>query len=65
MIVEINKGRLIISLKPREPKASKSGKNLLVASTRGVNTSSVKVSGRTVRVTAHAFIHAVPLKKRP
>jgi hypothetical protein len=56
MKVEVKSGRLIISLKLRKPTASKSGKTLLVASTRGVKYSNVKIRGRWVRVNANAFI---------
>jgi len=56
MKVELKNGRLIISLKLRKPTPSKSGKTLLVASTRGVKSSDAKVSGRRVRVNANAFI---------
>ena len=56
MKVEVKNGRIIISLKLRKPAPSKSGKTLLVASTRGVRRSGVKVTGRWVRVNANAFI---------
>ena len=56
MKVEVEKGRLVISLKLRKPSPSKSGKTLLVASTRGVRQSNVKIRGRRVRVNANAFI---------
>lgn len=58
MKVEIKNGRIIISLKLWKPTASKSGKTLLVATTRGVRRSGVKVGGRWVRVNANAFIDA-------
>jgi hypothetical protein len=63
MKVEIKNGRLIISLKLRKPTPSKSGKTLLVASTRGVKSSNEKVSGRRVRVNANAFIDIHRLKQ--
>ena len=50
MKVEVKNGRLTISLKLRKPTPSKSGKTLLVASTRGVQTSSVEVNGKPVRI---------------
>ena len=56
MKVEVKNGRIIISLKLWKPTASKSGKTLLVASTRGVRRSTVKIGGRWVRIIAHAFI---------
>jgi len=63
MKVEIKNGRLLISLKLRKPTASKSGKTLLVASTRGVKSSNAKISGRHVRVNANAFIDVHPRKQ--
>jgi hypothetical protein len=56
MKVEVKGGRILISLKLRKPAKSKSGKTLLVASTRGVRTSTVKIRGRRVRINANAFI---------
>lgn len=61
MKVEVENGRLVISLKLRKPAPSKSGKTLVVASTRGVQPSKVKIRGKVVRVNANAFIDA----KRP
>ena len=58
MKVEIKKDRLMISLPLRKPKPSKSGKTLLVGSTRGVRRSTVKMRGKWVRIIAHAFIDA-------
>jgi hypothetical protein len=56
MVVQVKNGKLLISLKLRKPAKSKSGKTLLVATTRGVRTSAVKIRGRRVRVNANAFI---------
>jgi hypothetical protein len=64
MKTEVTNDRFVISLKLREPKPSKSGKTLLVASTHGVRSSSVKVDGRPVLVNANAFID-VRQPKRP
>ena len=59
MKIELTKGRLLISLKVRrKPKPSKSGKSLIIASTRGVRHSKVKIQGRRVSVNANAFISA-------
>jgi hypothetical protein len=58
MKVEVKNGRIIISLKLWKPTASKSGKTLLVASTRGVRRSTVRMRHKWVRVIAHAFIDA-------
>jgi hypothetical protein len=58
MKLELKDGRLIISLKLRKPTPSKSGKTLLVGTTRGVRRSTVKMRGKWVRIVAHAFIDA-------
>ena len=64
MKVEVKNGRLLISLKLRKkPKPSHSGKTLVLATTRGVRTSSVEIANRPVRVTANAFIDADYSKK--
>ncbi len=55
-MTEIKNGRFVISLKLRKPTLSKSGKTLVVASTRGVKRSSVKIDGKAVRYIANAFI---------
>jgi hypothetical protein len=65
MKVGIKNDRLVISLKLRKPTPSKSGKTLLVASTRGVRRSNIKMQGRWVRVNANAFIDVgQPTKRR-
>jgi hypothetical protein len=56
MIVEKKRGRLLISLPLRKPKPSSSGKTRLVATSRGVKDSGLKVAGMPLRVTASAFI---------
>ena len=47
---------LVITLKVNQPKPSKSGKSLLVASTRGPRDSGITIKGKKVRVSANAFI---------
>jgi hypothetical protein len=47
---------LVITLKVNQPKPSKSGKSLLVASTRGPRNSGITIKGKKVRVSANAFI---------
>ena len=64
MKAEIKNDRLIISLKVRKPAPSKSGKTLLVATTRGVRRSAIKMRGKWVRVIAHAFIDVPHPTKR-
>ena len=56
MLVEKKKGRLLISLPLRKPKPSSSGKTRLVATSRGVKETSIKIAGMPLRVTASAFI---------
>jgi len=56
MEAKIDKGNLIITLSLEEPRLSSSGKNLLVATSRGVQRSTVRVRGRVVSVVANAFI---------
>lgn len=50
-------GQLVISLPMEKPTKSASGKTLIVASSRGVRSSSVKVGGKDVCVVANAFIY--------
>jgi hypothetical protein len=50
------KNKLVITLKMCNPVPSRSGKTLLVATTRGVRKSAVEVDGRRVRFVANAFI---------
>ena len=64
MKVEVSDGRLIISLKLRKPAPSRSGKTLLIATTRGVRYSNVKIGRKRVRVTANAFINLNKPKAR-
>jgi hypothetical protein len=47
---------LVIRLKAKKPRLSKSGKTMLVASTRGVKKSSVMLSGKPLRYIANVFI---------
>ncbi len=55
---------LVIRLKVKEPRLSKSGKTLVVGSTRGIKKSSVLINGKPVRYSANAFID-LNQKKRP
>jgi hypothetical protein len=58
--------KLIITLSVNPPKRSKSGKSLLIASTRGPRNSGITINGKEVRVSANAFIlvDRKPLKPR-
>jgi hypothetical protein len=57
MKAKIEHGKLVISLPLQEPKLSKSGKALVVATSRGVRQSTVKLEGKSVQVNANAFIY--------
>ena len=48
--------KLVITLTLKEPKPSRSGKTLLVGSTRGVKKSGVRILGKAVRFVANAFV---------
>ena len=64
MKVEVKNGRLLISLKLQKPIPSRTGKTLLVASTRGVRRSKVTIAGKPVRYIANAFIDLERPKRR-
>jgi hypothetical protein len=57
MKVTKNKRRLIIDMPLKEPRASASGKTLVVASSRGVRATEVKIDGKVVCVSANAFFY--------
>jgi hypothetical protein len=57
MKVTKKKRRLIIDLPLKEPRASVSGKTLVVASSRGVRTTDVKIDGKVLCVSANAFFY--------
>jgi hypothetical protein len=56
MKAEIRGDRLLISLPLQKPTPSKSGKSLVVASTRGTKKAKIKIRGRSLRVNAIAHI---------
>jgi hypothetical protein len=57
MKAEIKSGNLVITLPLNEtPVASKSGKNLTVASTRGNRATTAEVDGRPVTIGVNAYI---------
>jgi hypothetical protein len=55
---KIRNGNLTIVLPVQEPKLSASGKNLVVASSRGVRQTTCRINGEIVSVIANAFIRA-------
>jgi len=55
---------LVIRLKAKKPRLSKSGKTQVVGSTRGTKKSSVTINGKPVRYNANAFIE-LNKKTRP
>jgi hypothetical protein len=57
MEAETENGRLIITLPLQEPTPSKSGQVLLVASSRGVWKSPLKVEGKVVHINVNAFVY--------
>jgi hypothetical protein len=65
MKAESKNGRIHISLKLRKsPTISRSGKSLIVASTRGVRISNIMINGKRVHIIANAFIYVRAPKKR-
>jgi hypothetical protein len=60
MKVTTRNGRLIINLPIEEPRASASGKTLVVASSRGVRTTDVKIGGNLICVNVNAFVYPTP-----
>jgi len=51
----VENGYLILHLKLQKPHPSKSGKSMLIATTRGPRRTNLKWKGKTVRVIANAF----------
>lgn len=58
MKVTIQDNKLIIELPLETPSLSGSGKNLVVASTHGIITTSALVNGKAVKIGVNAFIPA-------
>jgi hypothetical protein len=56
MEAKIRNGNLTIVLPVQDPKLSASGKNLVVASSRGVRQTTCRINGEIVSVIANAFI---------
>lgn len=54
--------QLVITLDFHRPKLSKSAKTMLVASSRGVQATGIRINGRMVYSVANAFIY--PKKRR-
>jgi len=57
MLTKIEKGQLIITLPLQTPTPSASGKTLIVASSRGVKRSTLKLEGKILCVVATAFVY--------
>jgi hypothetical protein len=53
----IKNGNLVIELPIEKPRPSKTGKTLLIASTRGVKRLEARYKGKTVSVVVNAFIY--------
>jgi hypothetical protein len=58
MTATIKDNKLVIELDLEQPKPSTSGKNLVVASTHGIVTTSALVQGKPVKLGVNAFISA-------
>lgn len=56
MKVRMEDKNLIITLPLKEPRPSRSGKKMLVATSRGPRRTGVRVQGKVVAVVANAFI---------
>lgn len=56
MKVSIEKNELVIRIPMQEPTPSASGKTLVVASSRGNQTTTAKVNGKSVVVGLNAYI---------
>jgi hypothetical protein len=58
MEVKIRKGNLIIILPLEKPRPSASGKTMLVASSRGVRRTAIRLDGELLSVVANAFFYS-------
>ena len=56
MLVEKKGNQLVISIDLQKPEMSKSGKTLVVASTRGCVTTDLKIEGKPVTIGLNAYI---------
>lgn len=56
MTAQIKNNKLIIELDLTAPTPSKSGKTLLVASSKGIKETDAKVDGKNVSIGVNAFI---------
>jgi hypothetical protein len=57
MKAEIDGKDLVITIVLEKPRPSKSGKTLVVCSSRGVRTLSVKVNGHPIHIVLNGFIY--------
>jgi hypothetical protein len=65
MNAKIRKGNLIIVLPLEAPRASATGKTLVVASSHGVKKTTSQVDGKTLCVVASAFVYPETTKRGP
>ena len=63
MKVTVESGYIIIRLKLCKPRRSKSGKSMLIASSRGTKKSGIELRGKDIRVVACAFYYCVEPRK--
>jgi hypothetical protein len=54
--MKLEDGYLVIRMKLKKPRLSKTGKTWVVATTRGTKKSSIMIHGKPVRFNANAFI---------
>lgn len=57
MKVEIKGNKIIVEFDLTEPEPSKSGKSLILGSTRGVVASEIKIEGKPLMINFNAFIY--------
>ena len=65
MNAKVIDGELVISVPMEAPTPSASGKTLIVASSHGIRSSTIKVDGKGVCVVANAFIYADSVEEQP
>jgi hypothetical protein len=65
MNAKVIDGELVISVPMETPTPSASGKTLIVASSHGIRSSTIKVDGKDVCVVANAFIYADSVEEQP
>jgi len=57
MKVEVKNGKLIIEMDLQEPRPSRSGKTLVVATTSGIVKTAAEANGKPINLGVNAFIN--------